>query len=219
MKAHGRIRICGKWGQSVELDHIAVTAERLEDGVAAVEAVLGVPLAGGGRHELMGTHNRLLGLGDLYLEVIAVDPEGRTPDRPRWFDMDHFAGSPRLTNWIARCDNLATALSAGPEGLGDPLSLSRGDLRWQMAVPASGILPFDNACPALIEWQGTAHPAARLPDSGCRLKRLIIVHPKADELRSLLADRLREPRLVVEPGPEKALRAEIRTPGGVRVLE
>ena len=37
------------------------------------------PLESGGRHPHMGTHNRLLSLGpDLYLEVIAVDPDARS---------------------------------------------------------------------------------------------------------------------------------------------
>ena len=52
-----------------ELDHFALSASTLEEGVAAVEAALGVPLAGGGRHEKMGTHNRLLGLGPVSLRV------------------------------------------------------------------------------------------------------------------------------------------------------
>jgi len=60
-------------------DHLAVTAETLDAGVAAVEAALGVALAGGGKHPHMATHNRLLGLGDLYLEVIAAEPDATRP--------------------------------------------------------------------------------------------------------------------------------------------
>ncbi|MGB8622709.1 MAG: VOC family protein, partial [Paracoccaceae bacterium] len=37
------------------LDHLAVAAETLEAGVAAVEAALGVRLAEGGSHAAMGT--------------------------------------------------------------------------------------------------------------------------------------------------------------------
>ena len=47
---------------------------------ADICALLGVPMAGGGKHPLMGTHNRLIGLGDLYLEVISIDPDA--PPRP-----------------------------------------------------------------------------------------------------------------------------------------
>ena len=74
------------------IDHIAVSAATLEDGSEWVEMALGVPLTGGGKHPHMGTHNRLLSLGDLYLEVIAVDPAAPKPGYPRWFDLDHFAG-------------------------------------------------------------------------------------------------------------------------------
>ncbi len=55
-------------------DHIAMSSVDLAEGVAAVEAALGLRLSGGGEHPLMATHNRLMGLGDLYLEVIAPNP-------------------------------------------------------------------------------------------------------------------------------------------------
>ena len=202
----------------LRLDHLAISAGRLEDGVAAVEAALGVSLAGGGKHPLMGTHNRLLGLGDLYLEVIAIDPDAPPPARPRWFDLDHFAGPPRLTNWVVGCDDIGAALAAGPAGWGTPLALARGDYRWQMAVPEDGRLPFDGTFPALIQWQGTLRPANALPDTGLRLQRLEIRHPRAAEVRHTL-EGLNDPRVVLLEGPVPTLRAEIATPRGIRVLE
>jgi hypothetical protein len=203
----------------IALDHLAVAAGDLAEGVAAVEAALGLALAGGGAHPLMATHNRLLGLGDLYLEVIAPDPAAPPPGRARWFDLDRFRGLPRLTNWIARCDDLDRELALGPPGLGHPLALSRAEFRWRMAVPDDGRLPFDGAFPALIEWQGPAHPADRLPDSGARLERLEIAHPEARALTAALAGRLADPRIVIVQGPAKALRAGLSTPAGRRVLE
>lgn len=207
----------------MELDHIAVTAETLEEGAAAVEAALGVTLQPGGTHPAMGTHNRLLGLGDVYLEVIAVDSESEAPERPRWFDMDRFRGPARLTNWIVRCADLAAEVARAPEGVGVTMGFSRGDLRWRMAVPADGILPFDGAFPALIEWQGAGHPVERLADRGCRLVGLTVGHPEAEALRAALrqtlSGRLLAPRVEIVEGAVKALRAEIATPHGLRVLE
>ncbi len=202
----------------LRLDHLALSALRLEDGVAAVEELLGVTMAGGGKHAAMGTHNRLLGLGDLYLEVIAIDPDARHPGRPRWFDLDRFTGPPRLTNWVVGCDDIQAELAADPPGWGAPMSLARGDYRWQMAVPDEGRLPFDDTFPALIAWQGTLHPARALPDSGLRLHRLEITHPRADALRAALAGRLDDSRLAIVSGPEKAIRAEFTTPHGLRRL-
>ena len=201
------------------IDHLAVAAASLDEGTAAVEAALGVKLSPGGQHALMGTHNRLLGLGDLYLEVIAVDPAAVPPDRPRWFGLDGFSGAPRLTNWVAGCDDLGAALAVAPAGMDRAVDMARGDLRWRFGGSGDGCLPFDDAFPALIQWLGAGHPAGRLPDAGVRLRRLVVVHPQAAALRAALGGRVADPRLVIEDGPAKAMSAEVDTPSGSRHLE
>ncbi len=202
----------------LRFDHFALSAVTLEDGVAAVENALGLSLAGGGKHSHMSTHNRLLGLGDIYLEVIATDPAAAAPAWPRWFDLDHFEGAPRLTNWVARCDDLDAELALSPDGTGVPVALERGDLRWRMAVPADGRLPYDGCFPALIQWQGTLHPSALLPDVGVRLTLLEIVHPEELALTEHLKPRLHDPRIRFTIGPQKAMRATFSTPNGPRIL-
>lgn len=201
-----------------ELDHLVVCAETLEAGVAHVEAALGVPLAGGGEHVTMGTHNRLLSLGpEDYLEVIAVNPAAGRPPYPRLFDLDNFTGVPRLTNWVMRVKNLGKALAQAPAGTGVSTPLSRGEFRWNMAVPASGQYPFDGAAPGMIEWLG-AHPGPRLPASGCRLRTLEITHPEAGALRAALDPFLDDARVHIVAGTARALRAEFETPHGIREL-
>lgn len=199
------------------LDHLAVTATDLDTGVAMVEAALGVTMGPGGKHALMSTHNRLLGLGGIYLEVIAPDPSAPDPGRPRWFRLDERRGPPRLTNWIAACDDLDAALTNAPPEAGRAVDLARGDYRWRMGVPGDGRLPFGDVFPALIQWQGTAHPAQVLPQSGVSLRRLILSHPEANALRRALAP-LRDARVAVVSGP-LAVRAEFDTPRGRRWLE
>ncbi|MGB5068374.1 MAG: VOC family protein, partial [Albidovulum sp.] len=185
---------------ALAFDHLAFAAETLDEGREVVEAALGVPLGPVGHHASMSTHNRLLGLGPgEYFEVIAIDPAAPPVAHPRWFDLDRFKGAPKLTNWILRCDDLDRALAAAPAGAGQPVALERGDFRWRMGVPATGCLPYDNAFPALIEWQGRLHPSDRLPDSGCRLQRLEVAHPDALALRKVLP--LRDPRVVFVKGP------------------
>ncbi len=200
-----------------ELDHIAVAAERLEEGAAYVEAALGVALGPVGRHDYMSTHNRLLGLGPAdYLEVIAIDPGAPPVGHPRWFRLDEFAGRPRLTNWIVRVADLDAALGEAPQGAGRAVALARGDFRWRMAVPGDGRLPYGGAYPALIEWQGGLKPPDRLADVGCRLTRLEVAHPEAAGLSKLVP--LSDPRVVFVAGA-RALRATVATPHGARVLE
>jgi hypothetical protein len=202
----------------MRLDHIVVAADALEDGAARIAAALGVPLEPGGAHLLMGTHNRLLSLGPgEYLEVIAIDPAATRPAHPRWFGLDTFAGPPRLAAWVCTCDDLDAAVAALP-GSGAGVPFTRGDFVWRFAVPPEGATPFDGCQPALIEWETAAHPAARLPDRGCRLARLRLIHPEAAALAHLLAPVLQDPRVSVEHGHEARLFAEIETPSGLRVL-
>ena len=92
------------------------------------------------------------------------------------------------------------------------MELARGDFRWRMAVPPDGELPMGGAFPALIEWQGEAHPAARLPDSGLRLARLEVAHPDMADLAPALAG-LRDARVVLTEGPA-AFTAVLRAPDG-----
>ena len=86
-----------------------------------------------------------------------------------------------------------------------------------MAVPASGILPFDNCAPALIEWEGDAHPASILTPSGCRLAELRISHPDAVALAELMAPYLKDTRIKYQTG-QAGLRAEFETATGTRIL-
>jgi len=159
------------------LDHLVVAARTLEEGARWLEERLGVPLAPGGRHALMGTHNRLLSLGpDAYLEVIAIDPGAPPPDRPRWYALDDpsmqglLARGPALVHWVERVDDIEQALRDDPQGA-EVLDVERGTLRWRIGVPRDGSLPGGGAAATLIEWKGM-RPTQLLPPSGCTLVAL-----------------------------------------------
>jgi hypothetical protein len=201
------------------LDHIAVAAETLAEGAAHVEAALGVELSDIGVHDRMGTHNRLLRLGPgVYLEVIAINPDAAPPAQARWFDLDNFTGKPRLTNWIARTDDLAGVLEGAPSGMGVPISFARGPYLWQMGVPPDGKLPWDGAAPALIEWESALHPAERLPDRGCRLVSFTVEHPEAKAMLAAYPALGAVEGVRIVTGPVKRLWAEIDTPTGRKFL-
>jgi len=197
------------------LDHLAVVCSDLADCTAWAEAALGVSFQTSGKHARYGTHNRLLGLGsDLYLEVIAPDPEGASMG-PRWFGLDAVSGAPRLGNWIVACDDLGAALAASPQGAGEAVDLERGDLKWRIAVPKDGSLPMAGGWPTLIEWApGTRHPATRLADSGLRLKSLTIHHPDAATIAAMLAPRLEDRRIGFKTAAIPSLSATFLTPDG-----
>lgn len=54
------------------IDHVIVAAADPDLAAAELEEVLGLRATGGGRHEAHGTFNRLIWLGDSYLELMGV---------------------------------------------------------------------------------------------------------------------------------------------------
>ena len=214
-----------------EFDHLVVAADTLERGVAHVEQCLGAACVRGGKHPAMGTHNALLGLGrDRYIEVIAIDPDADAPrdGSPRWFGLDDPVLSaalkerPRLLTWVARTDDLDTALATCSHDPGPARPMERGDLRWRIAFPTDGALIEGGLVPLLIEWgDDTPHPGGRLPDRGLRLRTLHGVHPDPDRVSVALAALVLGDALVLEaagPGCGPLLQAEIDTPEGLRWL-
>ncbi|HET9206340.1 MAG TPA: VOC family protein [Burkholderiaceae bacterium] len=202
------------------LDHITVVASSLEVGSSLVRESLGVEPHTGRAHPSMGTHNRLLRLGDtVYLEVIAVDPHAPPPSRPRWFGLDrvHSATPPRLAAWVASTDDIVRV--AAPE-LGVVETMRREHHAWQMTLTSDGQLPLSGAAPLLIQRAPGLHPARALPDAGLRLRRLRIHHPQAARVSALLATigLACEPEVVVRHGDACALVAEIDTPWGPKAL-
>ncbi len=200
------------------LDHLVVAAPTLEAGVTWAEAQLGVRMAGGGAHPHVATHNRLLRLGDCYLEVIARDPT-QNATRTRWFGLDDAQWSPdasttpRLITWVVRTNDLDAALRL-PVAQGVAREASRESLRWRIGVPDDGAPSEGGAFPTFIEWPDGFGPARNMPDSGCSLETLTIRHPHADAIAAALANGLDDPRIRFEQADACALTARIATPSG-----
>ena len=217
---------------NTHLDHLVVAAHTLEQGVAWCEATLGLTPGPGGRHALMGTHNRLARIAtdafpDAYLEIIAIDPEAAPPRRVRWFGLDDPAlqaqlkeSGPRLIHAVARTAQLdmqrwaLITLGLKP---GNPVRAGRdtpeGPLAWQILLRDDGALECGGALPTLIQWEGR-HPAQGMPDSGLALQSLAL-RGVPDRARELL--KLRGVDVQSAAGP--ALRAVLATPLGPVALE
>lgn len=171
--------------QALAIDHLVFAAADLAQADAFARGALGAATVAGGRHDFMGTHNRLLRLQGAagegaYLEFIAIDPDAPAPGHPRWFGLDAPAlqqalrESPRLLHWVARgerIDERRAALAALDLDPGETREAARGALRWRISVRPQGDLLLGGALPTLIEW-GSAHPTATLPPGGVALERL-----------------------------------------------
>ena len=210
---------------SNKIDHFAVGAATLDQGVAALETALGVSVPRGGKHAAMSTHNCVMQAGkESFLEILAVDPEAPPPGRARWFTLDdpatqaRLAARPRALCWVVGTADLDGTVAHSPIDLGEIVPFSRGERSWRLTVPRDGSLPEGGLVPAFIEWSPGAHPSTGMQDLGVRLKTVRLAHPEAGRLREVLralrVDHLAE----VAEGP-RALSFVLDTPAGQVVLD
>lgn len=209
-------------------DHIVIGASTLKLGADYVEHILGVQVPNGGDHIMMGTHNKVMTLGDgVYLEIIAVNPELAPPERPRWFGLDDpnvissLEKSPRLITWAINTYDLAALTRESTIAVGDIQQAERGELRWRVALPDDGRLSAAGFFPLCIEWLVDFHPSERMPDLNCRLQKLEIHHRRARWLQQCLAS-IGADRLVsineCDDSETALLTATIQTPTGSHIL-
>ena len=133
------------------LDHLVIAVRSVEAAAAELEAVVGLAVTGGGRHEGMGTLNRLAFLGDTYLELIGVEDEALVRANPG-FAVGNAAqavlasGTEGLATFSLAVDDIAgdvARLQAGGSPILSPVAGSRrrpdGEIvRWWTAFPALG---------------------------------------------------------------------------------
>jgi catechol 2,3-dioxygenase-like lactoylglutathione lyase family enzyme len=201
------------------VDHLVLVCADLEQGAAFVRQTLAMRVQTGGRHEFMGTHNKLLRLGSrCYLELIAIDRAAKPPTRPRWFGMDDPAlqrraqRAPFFATWVAATDEIDADARRMPHA-GEVISASRGELSWKITVPADGSLAHGGAAPALIQWQ-SAHPCDQLREASCALHELQLRRPQPEPLRELIGE---VERVSVERGAP-SIRVTFETPAGLITL-
>jgi hypothetical protein len=214
-----------RYPPQLALDHLVVAAASLDQGASWIAERLGARPQPGGQHVAMGTHNALLRVGErLYLEVMAIDPQGRAPNRPRWFDLDEprmramLAEGPALIHWVASTRDIETDVLRTPLAAGEILPMARGDMHWRITVPGDGHLPARGLVPTLIEWPDERHPADRLPDAGIQFVALAGEHPDPAPIRTALAALGLSDTLKVTYGRSPRLAAMLRTPRGVVTL-
>lgn len=208
------------------LDHLTVIAPTLAEGVAHVRACLDLDVPFGQRHDYMGTHNHLLQLGNsVYLEIVALDPAGCSPGRPRWFGLDDqksvraaWDAGRRLRGWVARTDAIDAVL-AGREALfGRKVALPFVDPAFDFAIPDDGSLPLEGALPSIIDRRGKARSMATMADLGARLKSLVLEHPEPVAVSQLYEELIVDRPPEVRSGPELRYRARIETAAGLKEL-
>jgi Glyoxalase-like domain len=162
----------------VELDHVLIAVADLPAASRTLEQGHGLASVEGGRHAGWGTANRIVPLGDAYIELITVIDEAEAAGSAfgRWVVAGIRSGPGRPLGWVARTDRLdevagrlGLAVSEGSRPSGDGRLL-----RWRLAgVEEAAAEP---ALPLFVEWgEGTPLPGraeAAHPAGAVRLERL-----------------------------------------------
>ncbi len=137
------------------IDHVVLATADPDASAAELETKLGLASTGGGRHDAFGTFNRLIWLGDAYLELIGVFD--RELAAASWLGREVIASLSAgggLVTWAIAVDDLAGALRWAPPdgGLLGPVAGERRRpdgriVRWRVARPD----PVTPVAPFLIE--------------------------------------------------------------------
>jgi len=208
-----------------KIDHVAIGAQTLDQGVTAMQDALGVAVPRGGKHDAMSTHNCVMQSGDAsFFELIAIDPDAPDPGRTRWFTLDdpatqaRLAERPRALCWVVGTDDLDAVIAASPVDLGQVVLFTRGDRSWRLTVPRDGSLPMGGLLPAFIEWSPGPHPSTGQQDLGVRLDRVHLHHPDLTHLSGIL-ETLGIAHLAQVHQGDSALSFELGTPKGTVTLD
>ena len=168
------------------IDHLVIAVADPDAAAADLEAALGLAATGGGRHERAGTYNRLIFLGDTYLELIGVWDRSLAAANPigaaALAALD--AGTPGLVTWAIATDDAhlqVAALRAAGSPIGDAVPGERirpdgAAVRWHVAIapPLAADRP-----PFLIEHE----PGGPEWSDEARHARAAFVHPFGGQAR------------------------------------
>ena len=210
------------------IDHFVVAADNLSQGVEYIKRELGVEMPYGGEHEKMGTHNHLMQLGsDVFFEIITINPDVSSPDRPRWYALDdpvikqQIEIEPRLLTWVVNTSNITHTLRQADLDFGKSEKITRGRLSWYFALPGDGRIFHNGTLPYIMQWNTDIHPAAQMAELGCRFKSLDIYHPQPQWLLQTLKSidfECPDNVNVVKSKSSQYISLQLETPKGLKTL-
>lgn len=163
----------------LELDHVLISVVDLEAAARELEDRHGLRSLPGGRHPGWGTENRIVPLGDTYLELVRVADETEAEGSllGRWAIAARPA-SPRPLGWCVRTDGLDDrAARLGVAVIEGSRDAPGGEqLRWRTAGLEAAVA--EPCLPFFIEWgNGTSfpgHAAVRHPAGDVTIERLFL---------------------------------------------
>ncbi|KAA0890836.1 VOC family protein [Pusillimonas sp. ANT_WB101] len=174
------------------IDHFMLAGNNLDSLSQYFTDLTGIPVASGGVHPDLGTHNKLVATSsDLYLELIAPNPTSDTRTGLR--NVLEQMAQPHLHRFIvqSQAHHFPGILSAYQRvGVAAEVKhLSRqtasGEtLRWQLLMPAA-VNEYGIFAPLFIDWGTATHPARTLPSAPCSVVACSAGHPEPERLQAL----------------------------------
>ena len=162
----------------LDIDHVLIATRDLATAASQMEARYGLASIAGGLHPGWGTENRIVPLGETYLELVSVVDETEATQSAfgRWV-----ASGARFLllpiGWAVRTEQIdSVARRLGLSIRAGSRRTPAGDLlQWRSAgveeVAAESSLPF------FIDWHaGTPHPGrapAKHPGGGAKIARIL----------------------------------------------
>jgi catechol 2,3-dioxygenase-like lactoylglutathione lyase family enzyme len=107
------------------IDHIIIGVRNLEQATSQFWLKLGLVASGGGVHPEGGTENRIIVIGDTYLELIAV----RVPNEAQWSMLERLENGEGYLNCVLGSDDLAADAEAMRQRGVSILGPRQGELR------------------------------------------------------------------------------------------
>jgi hypothetical protein len=206
---------------SQRIDHVIYAVDDLDAAGRRIYEEFGLASVEGGRHPGWGTANRIVPLGDSYIELVAVveSSEAATSGLGRAVS-EALATHDRLVGWVVATDDLEAVskrlhLDVLP---GSRIRPDGTSLSWKLAGMARSF--ETGALPLFIEWSGPAdlHPGRVRVDHRVSPRGISWIEVAADEqvLRSWLGDFDFELRII--EGAPKLTAVAIGTDAGELLL-
>src|SRR3954452_10926583 len=107
----------------MRLDHVIYGTADLDVAQRRIEAELGLDVLPGGHHVGQGSHNRIVPLGDGYLELMAIDDPAEAATNPFGQALLEVLAVERLVGWAV----LVEDIEAVAERNGTPILTVRRD--------------------------------------------------------------------------------------------
>ena len=162
-----------------KIDHLVVGCRNLQEGTEYIQNLFNVGLSEVGYHKSIGTHNRVLKIGKIYLEIIAIDPLSKVNKKNIFFGLSsdfvqkYILKKPRLVSFV-----IASKFTNNSDFYCKNKYMERGNYKWNFIRPNkkkfdTKIFPYVDIFPSKINWLSSS-PLLQMKDNDLFFDKLII---------------------------------------------